>query len=141
MIKPSPKILTVWRIRLTVIAMIPVLALAPRHQVMTPARAVFAASFAIVYLVLFLFYLPSLYKSLSYQIDESRLVFTCGVIYKKMVAMPLCAVQAVSVTSLPLCRALGLSSLRAAAANSHLRLSGLRKKEAEALAERLKTGH
>lgn len=141
MSKPSPKILTVWRIRLTIIAIIPALALTPRHQAMTPARAVFAASFTIVYLAFFLFYLPSLYKSLSYQIDENTLVFTCGVICKKMAAMPLCSVQTVSVTSLPLCRAFGLLSLRAAAANSRLKLPGLHKKEAEALAERLKTGH
>jgi membrane protein YdbS with pleckstrin-like domain len=135
--KPSPKTLTVWRVRLMLIAFVPAFALSLRYNAGSSAWRVFAGVFVLVFAGAYLFYLPALLKIRSYSIKAEKLTITSGAFNTKTFSLPLCAVQTVTVSADLLCRAFGLASVTVFTAGFRLRIPGLPLEQAKALAKQL----
>jgi membrane protein YdbS with pleckstrin-like domain len=135
--KPSPKILTVWRVRLTLLAFVPAFALSLRYDAGSFAWRVFAGAFVLSFAGAYLFYLPARLKNCFYGRHNGTLVVKLGVFGKRTLAMPLDAVQTVAVSAGPVCRALGLADVIVSAAGFRARIPGLSPEQAKNLAEEL----
>jgi membrane protein YdbS with pleckstrin-like domain len=135
--KPSPKTLTVWRARLTLLAFVPVFALSLRYDAGSFAWRVFAGVFVFAFAGAYLFYLPALLQSFSYGRKNGMLVVKRGVFFERAIALPQDAVQTVSISAGPLGRVLGLASITVSAAGFRVRIPGLPPEQAKNLAEEL----
>jgi membrane protein YdbS with pleckstrin-like domain len=136
--KLSPKILTVWRVRLTLLAFAPAFALSLRYGAASTAWRVCSGIFVLAFAWAYLFYLPARLKGFSYTCKAGTLVLSSGVFRARTLAIPHGAVQTVAVTSGPLCRFFGLACVKVLAACSRACVPGLPQEQAKALAEELK---
>lgn len=135
--KPQPKILTIWRMSLTIAMVIPAFANAlffsPRSRVWLILSLVWLALF----LILYLWYLPLRYNNLSFTVSGERILLYSGALYTRVRILPLCNIQYVSVYHNPIERIFGLCSLSAVAAGGRVTLPGLREPDAQSLAKSL----
>jgi membrane protein YdbS with pleckstrin-like domain len=135
--KPSPKTLTVWRVRQTLLAFVPAFALSLRYNAGSSAWRWAAGVFVLAFAGAYLFYLPARLKRCSYGLKGGKLMLTSGVFGKRKISLPLSAVQSVTVGADPVYRAFGLACVTVSAAGFRVRLPGLPLVEAKALAREL----
>jgi membrane protein YdbS with pleckstrin-like domain len=135
--KPSPKTLAVWRVRLTLLAFVPAFALSLRYNAGSIAWRWVAGVFVLAFAGVYLFYLPARLKSLSYGLKAGMLVVNRGVFSKKTLALPLGAVQTVTLSAEPVCHAFGLASVIVSAAGVRVSVPGLPLEKAKILAKDL----
>ena len=131
--KPDLQILTVWRIRLLLVALVPSFFsafFAPRiNWVWWLSTAAWMAAF----LYFYIFYYPIKYRKLSYGFNRRCLLIHCGVIYTRVKAVPLTSIQYATVASSPLERLFGVCSLFVYAAGSSVYIPGLPPADADRL--------
>ena len=131
--KPDLHMLTVWRIRLLLVALGPSFVSAyflPRRGLVW---WLFTAAWAGAFLYCYIFYYPIKYRKCSYSTTGEALLLHCGVIYTRVKAMPLTSIQYATVVSTPLQRLFGVRSLHVYAAGASLCLPGLPPEEADRL--------
>lgn len=128
--KPSPHLLTVWRLRLFLAALAPSFLSAFFFFPHWWWWRLFTLGWAGTFLICYLGYLPLLFRKLSFSWEEDRFTVRCGVFYSRLRAVNRGNVQTVCLASTPLERLFGLRSLRVYAAGATLTLPGLPLKEA-----------
>ena len=135
--KPDPHLLTVWRLRLFLAALVPSFLSAfyysPRHMVWQ----VFTGGWAGVFLLCYLWLLPLRLRRLAYSWEGGRLQLWHGIFYRHLRAIPLASVQTVCLASTPLERLYGLRRLQVTAAGASLVVPGLPLAQAAALQREL----
>ena len=135
--KMSPKVIRMWRIRLFLAAVIPSFLAA---LLWTPAsRAYWIATifWAGILLGACFGYLPLWYSRFSYGLDGENLTVSRGVLFRQVKRIRIANIQYLTLTSTPLQRLFGLSTLTASAAGSFLLLQGLEEGEARRLRDYL----
>lgn len=135
--KPQPKILTIWRIVLTLCAVVPAFLNAILFPV--PGRLWLWVSvvWIALYLAMYLVYLPLKYQKLTFSVSEERILLYSGVLYTYVRSIPLRNIQFTAITKTPFDHLFGLCSLVVTAAGGRIVLPGLREKDAEALSRAL----
>lgn len=136
-IKPQPRILSIWRILLTLVMVLPAFANALFFPARGRAWLIITIVWVIVYLALFLVYLPLRYNKLSYSVGNERILLYSGALYTNVRVLPLQNIQYVSIYQNPIERLFGLCTLVAVAAGGRISLPGLRRQDAESLAKAL----
>lgn len=136
--KPQPQILTIWRLSLAIITLVPAFLTSVVLRVYSTSWLVATAAWLLAFLLLYLVFFPLLYKSLSYTLFDDKLVLNTGAINRRVIAVPLAAIQFVSVFRSPLDRMFGLSSLTVVMAGGHVTLIGLTVLDAQSLVGLLK---
>lgn len=131
--KPDLHVVTVWRIRLLVAAIIPAFVSACFWKQINWVWWLFTASWALAFLYFYIFYYAIKYRKLSYSLNERCLLIHCGVIYTRVKAIPFTSIQYVSVASTPLQRLFGITSLFVFSAGGSAYIPGLPPLEARAL--------
>lgn len=134
---PQPRILTIWRITLTLVAIIPAFLVSLLLKRESVAWAVSTGVLVMAYLLVFLFYLPLLYKKMTYSVSAERLIYKTGVFYNRVITAPVPAIQYVSVSQSVIERMFGIASVKATFAGGRVILSGLKTGDAEKIAELL----
>jgi membrane protein YdbS with pleckstrin-like domain len=134
---PSPKTLTVWRVRLTLLAFVPAFALSLRYDAGSLAWRVYARVFVFAFAGAYLLYLPALVKSRSYGRKNGMLIVNSGVFFARTVAMPQHSVQTAAITAGPICRMFGLASVIVSVAGFRVCIPGLPLENAKKLAAEL----
>lgn len=119
--KPALHILTIWRIRLLLCTLLPSFLSAyffANRALWWGCTLVWAALFCYFYI----FYYPIKLKKLFLSGNASCLLIHCGVIYTRVKAIPYTGIQYIAVTSSPLERLFGISSLvfRMAGASAYM---------------------
>lgn len=135
--KVSTKIIIVWRVYLTFAAFLPAFALSLRYAG-SFAWWICAGLFVLVFMAVYLFYLPALAKSYAFYFKDNALVLEKGVFYQKTTVLPQHAIQSVSIGGEPLRLALKLADVTFFSAGMRVNLPGLAIDEARALAETIK---
>lgn len=135
--KPDSRILTVWRLRL-----LPAVALFGflSHRfaaVREPAWWIFTGLWITLCTFIVFLYYPLRYRRLSYALNRRAFFLHCGVLYTRIKAVPLHAVQYAAILSTPLERQFSICSLVLYLAGSHLSVPGLHREEAEELRDML----
>jgi membrane protein YdbS with pleckstrin-like domain len=85
----------------------------------------------------YLFYLPARLNGCSYGLRDGKLVVIRGVFSVRTLALPLCAIQTVTVGAGPVYRAFGLACVTVSAAGFRVKIPGLPLEQAKILAEEL----
>lgn len=134
-IYPRKQVLTLWRIVLVIVSAVPAFAISFFLKGNIYKLAIIA--WFILFLFLYLLYLPFYYKSLTYILYKDNLTVQRGVIFNNLYTLPLDKVQFTTLTINPLTRLVGLVSLRVVAPGAKLSLSGLSMKEARRLAHEI----
>ena len=98
----DPRAILVWRMRLTLAALVPSFCSSLFFPVRNWIWTVFTGLWAGIYLFLFIIYYPIKYKKLSFYLDETYLVIHCGVFYTRTKAIPLQNLQYVTIQTGPL---------------------------------------
>lgn len=135
--KPSPHVLTVWRIRLLLVSVLPSFLSAFFAPHINWIWWLFTSVWIFAFLCFYILYYPIKYRKLSYSFNERCLLIHCGVIYTRVKAVPFESIQYLSVASTPLQRLFGLCSLFVFAAGSTVYIPGLIFEEALALQSKL----
>lgn len=139
--KPNHKILSIWRIRLLGMSVIPSFFTAyfsawAFHWVWKVWTVLWVGGF----LYLYIFYYPIKYKKLSYTFNSRCFILNCGVIYTRVKALPLQNIQYAAVISTPLERLFGLRSLAVMCAGASVYVPGLDAQDALQLQDILTPG-
>lgn len=134
---PQPQILAIWRIILTLVTVIPAFLVSLFLRSGSTAWAVSISVLALMYLVVFLVYLPLLYKKMSYSVSEERILYITGVFYTRVMSAPVSGVQYVSVFQSVFGKIFGLASVVATLAGGRIVISGLKLADAESIAKLL----
>lgn len=124
-IKPSLHILTVWRLRLLLCALLPSFLSAYFMTHRGIAWWICTLVWVIAFFYLYIFYYPIKLRKLSLGGNEQCLLVHCGVIYTRVKAIPYGSIQYVSITSTPLERFFGIRSLHFQMAGAYVNMSGL----------------
>ena len=132
--------LTVWRIRLSLVALVPAVVAAALFAPFSAPWWWINGSWIAVYLFGFVYYLPRFVSGYRYRLDERLLVMTCGVFYRFQYTMPLARVQYVLRSQWPTERLCGVATLVVHAAGGRIVLMHLDPAEAERLLQQLKGG-
>lgn len=135
---PQPSILIIWRMTLTLVAIIPAFLVSLLLRIGSTAWVYSICVLALIYLLIFLMYYPLLYKKISYSVSEERILYVTGVFYTRVVSAPVSAVQFVSVSQSAFARIFGLASVTATFAGGRIVISGLKLADAESIASGLK---
>lgn len=135
--KPQPKILTAWRVLLTFAMLAPAFLNALLFPIRGQAWLGVSAGWIVLFLVLYLVYLPLRYQKLSFSVSGDRILLYSGVLYTRARSIPLRNIQYSTILRSPLDRLFGLCSLVVTAAGGRISLPGLRLPDAEALAKAL----
>lgn len=134
---PQPQILIIWRITLTLVAIIPAFLVSLLLRTGATAWVFSICILALIYLLIFLAYFPLLYKKISYSVSEERILYITGVFNTRVISAPVSAVQYVSVSQSVFARIFGLASVSATFAGGRIIISGLKLADAESIAELL----
>lgn len=132
--KPQRQLLTIWRVALAICAFIPAFIISLILEAPGAAWLALAALWLLLFLALYLIYLPMCFRALSFKIEGNTLIRRGGVVYSSTRSLPFSSIQYVTVTAAPLERIFGLRSLVAAAPGGRIVISGLTPKKAEELA-------
>ncbi len=116
----------------------PAFLLSLQYRAATFAWCLAALLFVIIYMLIYLLYIPLLYKSVSFGVDGGRLILKMGVFRERRLILPLEHIQVVQINRDILCRMLGLGCVAASAAGAAVRVPGLTVPDAEDLARRLR---
>ena len=131
--KPDLHILTIWRIRLLLLAVV----FSFLSAWFYPHRGwiwwLFTLGWAGGFFYFYLFYYPIKFRKLSYARNQDCLLIHCGVIYTRTRAIPFSAIQYTSTGSTPLERLFGVCSLIVVTAGSRVFLPGLPTQDAQEL--------
>lgn len=131
--KPHQRLLTIWRLNLGLITLVPAFLTSVVLRVYSNVWIIATAAWLLAFLLTYLVFLPFLYKSMSFSLSGDKLAVYAGVINKRVVAVPLKAIQFVSVHRSLFERAFGLSSVTVTMAGGRVTLSGLTVPDAQAL--------
>lgn len=134
MVKPHPRILTVWRLLLVFAAIPPCFLFSLFLRVGGLWWCICAALWTVLFLFFYLFYLPVRYRKLSFTLEKEQLTVAGGVFQTNIRTMPLGNVQYVSLVISPIDAAWGLCTLLITAPGGRIRLPGLRQQDARNLA-------
>jgi Uncharacterized conserved protein len=132
--RPSPKLLTVWRILLALVCCAPAFLLSLFFEIGGLIWCVGTAGWLGVFLFFYLFYFPRYYQSIDYAVDKSCLRLRHGVFTTAEKVIPLHAVQFTIVQAHPVYRVFGLAELQVVAPGSRMVIPGLERADANALA-------
>ena len=135
--KPDSRILTVWRLRLLPAVALFVFLSHRFAAVREPVWWIFTGLWITVCTFLVFLYYPLRYRRLSYATTRRAFLLHCGVLYTRIKAVPLHAVQYAAILSTPLERRFSICSLVLYLAGSHLSVPGLHREEAEELRDML----
>jgi len=133
-IRPHAKLLRTWRVYLILLSILPAFALSLFMQVGSTSWFIAAGAWGIVFLCIYLLYLPARRRGLSFSIDARAITRKSGVFFLKTETLPLCAVCFTAIIRSPVVRMFGLCSLRIAAPGVSLSVPGLMRTDAQALA-------
>lgn len=132
--KPQPQILTVWRIVLALAMVLPAFL---NTLIFGRTGLIWAgttAAWVVLFLVLYLAYLPLRYLRMSYSLTDDRIVLYGGVLYRNIKSIPIRNVQYTVVSRNLIARPFGLCTLLVVAAGGRMAIPGLRAEDAETLA-------
>lgn len=135
--KISKRSLTLWRIRLYIIAF---LCAVVTSFVMTPFSIVWnvtTAAWVTVFLFMYFLYYPAKYRRLTYSVDQNGICVKSGVIYRYERYMQSDRVQYVNLVATPLQRVMGLNGVLILAAGSRIYIPCLEKTEAQGLLRKM----
>ncbi|MDR2909160.1 MAG: PH domain-containing protein [Oscillospiraceae bacterium] len=130
---PQPRILTVWRASLVGAAFVPAFLSSLIFSPGEPGWWAASALWLTLFLLCYLWYLPSRFKRLSLAVEEDRFIQTGGVFLRISRTAPFGSVQFLRLSSSPIHRYFGLSSLIIVAPGGRILMPGLRAEEAERL--------
>ena len=130
--KPSPKIITVWRVYLTLASILPAFAISVRYAG-SFAWKIAAAAFILVFLAIYLAYIPALYKSYSYDLNR----VASGVFRERTIVLSRETIQSVGVGVDPVGRIFGLASVTVYVAGARFVIPGIPLDEAFLFADEL----
>lgn len=122
------KTITLWQIRIAVIAVIPVAVLASL-SFLTLWMLLAAAVTAVVFLVLIFWYIPALLHSYEILFPSGAIVIKCGVFLKTTHIMPFSRMACANSLATPLARRMRLSALTLKAARSRIIIPELDQKD------------
>lgn len=123
--KPDYRILRVWRINLVILSLIPAFAIALLETGSLP-WSLLTGAWALLFLLVYLVYLPLYYNSVSFSMEDGRISLRSGVFYKKRRWMDLDKVQHYAIVRGPVSRLFGLATLVFTAAGGRLTMPGFR---------------
>lgn len=132
-LKPEYQVLTIWRI-LLIAASFP-LALAIALFLTGTIYKVAAFFWFLIFLFGYLFYLPRLFESLLYIMDDKHITLKKGVFYNSIYTIPLENIQFTNLIITPFSRLFGIVSLRIVAPGASISLPGLCLDEARAISK------
>ncbi len=135
--KPDLHILSVWRLRLLLSAVLPSFCSAYFFASRGWLWWIFTSAWAIAFLYLYIFYYPIKFRKYFYTLNECALLLHCGVIYTRIKAIPFRGMQYTAIMSTPLERLFGVCTLLIFSAGSTARLPGLPFEQAKALQQLL----
>ena len=135
--RPSPKLLTVWRILLALVCCVPAFLLSLFFAVGDVIWCVGTVAWLCVFLFFYLFYLPRCYQRIGWAVDQKYVRLRYGVFTTTEKIIPLHAVQVTVVQAHPIDRLFGLAELQIVAPGSRMVIPGLERADANALAGRL----
>lgn len=136
--KPQPQLLSLWRAALVPAAFLPAFLISVILPVGSAPWITATGCLALLFLGAYLFYFPILYRRMSYSLKNGKIIVTTGVFSNRGIAVPLGAIQYVTVSQSIWGRALGLSNVIVTAAGGRLVIPGLKAGDAKELAEALK---
>lgn len=136
---PQPQILTIWRISLTLAAIVPAFLISLLLKRDSAAWMISVGFLALLYLAAFVVYLPLLFRKISYSVSGERIVYKTGVFYHRVITAPVAAVQYVSVSQSVIERMFGVASVVATFAGGRVMLGGLKTADAEQIAQLLQS--
>lgn len=134
--KISRRSITLWRIRLCIVAFVCAIA---TLLVITPfsiAWNVMTTAQATVFLFMYFLYYPAKYRRLTYSVDRNRIYVKSGVIYRYERYMEIDRVQYVNFVADPLQRIMGLNGVLILAAGAKIYIPCLEKEKAMHLLQR-----
>ncbi len=137
MARISKKSVTLWRIRLCIIAFVCAVV---TSFVMIPFSIVWnvtTAGWVTTFLFMYFLYYPAKYRRLTYSVDQSKIYVKSGVIYRYERYMELDRVQYVNLVADPLQRIIGLNGVLILAAGSRIYIPCLEKDEAKKLLQKM----
>ncbi len=123
--KPDLRILTIWRIRLLLAAVLLSFLSAYFFSRINRIWWGFLLVWILLFFYLYLFYYPVKYRKLSYTLNKRNLLIRYGVFYNHFKAIPFTSIQYVTVVTSPLQRAFGICTLHAYSAGNMARIPGL----------------
>ncbi len=130
-----PRAIVVWRMRLTLAALVPSFCSALFFPVRNWIWTAFTALWAGVYLFLFVVYYPIKYKKLTFALDDRYLVIRCGVFYNRVKAIPLGNLQYMTLLAGPLQRLFRVCSVQFICAGGRVLLPCVGQADAHTLAQ------
>lgn len=134
-IKPNSRLLTIWRIQLSIAICIPAFLNSVLFKIQSPIWLWGTALWIIAFVVVYLVYLPMKFKSISYSVKEDRILLYTGVIYPRIRIAPKDRIQFSVVLTSPFERIFGLASLQVVLAGGRVVLPGLRHSDADILSQ------
>lgn len=136
--KPQPAILTIWRIALIFITLVPAFLTSLILRIGSVAWTVATGLWIFAFLAAYLVYLPIRYKKLAYGISGDNIVLVSGTFYTRVCSIPIAGIQFTALVQSWLDRFFGLSTLVINAAGGRISIPGLKTQDAKALADLLK---
>lgn len=135
-LKPQPKILTIWRFFLVLFACIPAFGVSLVFPLGSKKWTAWSIVWILLFLLVYLVYLPMYYKRVDFIVNKELLTVRRGVIHYKVYSLPIAHIQYATMVENPLDRMFGLASLRVIAPGGSLYMQGLKKTDAQKLADR-----
>lgn len=135
--KPQQAVLTIWRLLLVLAAVPPAFLISLLFQAGGLPWLLLVAAWLLAFLFFYLLYLPLRYRKLAFQLQKDRIIVHSGIFYTRIRAMPLQSIQYVGLLISPLDALFGLSALVITAPGGRIVIPGLRRRDAENLAELL----
>lgn len=132
--KPKLKLLTAWRQYLVIFSSLPAFLITLLFWNRKTVLVTLLAVWFIVFMLLYLVYLPARYKKTSFILKDESLIKTSGVFYYSSYCVPLKNIQYVTVLSSPVMKFNGLSSVAVVSAGGRVIIPGFVSSEAEAFA-------
>jgi membrane protein YdbS with pleckstrin-like domain len=134
---PHPALLTIWRIVAAGVMVVPAFVIQVLFRFGSMAWIVGAGVWLVVFLLLYLAYLPLLFRRLSYAVEETRIVRRSGLLFRSVRSFPLAGIQYSTLVQNPIDRVFNLASIILVVAGGRMILPGLREDDAKKLADRL----
>ena len=138
--KPERAVLTIWRIVLVLIALVPAFLVSLFFAVGGRWWTLFTVLWVAAFLFFYLFYLPLRFRNLTFHMLQDSIEVHSGVFYKRVRFMPLNSIQYAGLVISPLSLGFGLATLVVTAAGGRLSFPGLARKDAEVVAKMLPGG-
>ena len=137
-IRPHARLLRIWRVYLILLSIPPAFALSLLMQIGFAPWFIAVGTWGIVFLCIYLLYLPARWRVLLFSVDARAITRKSGVFFLKTEVLPLDAVCFTSIIRNPIPRVFGLYSLRISAVGASLSIPGLTRADAQTLASSLR---